>query len=508
MEDLARRRLLGLGALLTCGIPLLGSTPSQAADRTEGQGAPDRQPAPGDREAAERARRISESVTVPTFPDAWFPITAHGAVGDGVTDCTGAIDRAIKDCHAAGGGHVLVPEGRWATGAIHLLSGVDLHVARGATLLFSTDPAAYLPVVRTRWQGVELFNYSPLIYADGQHDIAVTGRGVLDAQGDNGHWWFWVGSGQYGWQPGMPNQRADWAALERMGVEGVPVEERVFGAGHYLRPSFIQPRSCRNVLIEGVTLRRSPMWNIHPVLCREVTVRDVVVESVGPNGDGCDPDSCENVVIRRVTFATHDDCVAIKSGRDQDGWRVGVPSRNVLIEDCRYLGGGGAVAVGSEMSGGVENVVARRLWIPYDSSLDEASVAWILSVKSTSTRGGYIRDVHIADVACPAWTYVPFEVTFQYMGGTGGERYPEVSRLTARNWSVGGPCEIPFRIRAVPAAPVETVRLENLSFARAAKDPVMENATGVTVRDVLIGGSPYPTDTARTTQAGQLREAG
>ncbi|MGO4758845.1 glycosyl hydrolase family 28 protein, partial [Streptomyces sp. 2MCAF27] len=212
----------------------------------------------------------------------------------------------------------------------------------------------------------------------------------------------------------------------------------------------------------------------------------------GPNGDGCDPDSCENVLIRRVTFATHDDCVAIKSGRDQDGRRVGVPSRNVLIEDCRYLGGGAAVAVGSEMSGGVENVVARRLRIPYDSSLDEPSVAWILNVKSTSTRGGYIKDVHVTDVACPAWTYVPFEVTFSYMGGSGGDRYPEVSSLSARNWSVGGPCEIPFRIRAVAEAPVRTVSLDNLTFPRPGKDPLIENATGVTVRNVLVGGSPYP----------------
>lgn len=461
MTGPGRRDVLRMGALLAGGLPILAD------------------PRPAAAGAAARP---------PRFRDAWFPITDFGAVGDGTTDCTRAIDAAIRACHAAGGGHVLVPAGRWATGAIHLLSRVDLHVDRDATLLFSTDPAAYLPVVLTRWQGVEAYNYSPLIYAHGQRDIAVTGQGVLDAQGDNGHWWFWVGSGQYGWKPGMPNQRADWTALERMGVEGVPVDQRVFGAGHYLRPSFIQPYACRNVLIEGVTLRHSPMWNIHPVLCRNVTVRDVSVESLGPNGDGCDPDSCQDVVIQRTTFATHDDCIAIKSGRDEDGRRVGVPSKNILIEDCVFTSGGGAVAIGSEMSGGVSDVVARRLHLPYDASLDEASVAWILSVKSTSTRGGYIRDVRVTDVSCPAWTYVPFEVTYTYMGGAGGELYPDVSGITVRNWSVGGPCDYAYRIRGAQTAPVRDVRLTNLTFEHAAHEPVVENAD-VTTRHVTIRGT-------------------
>ncbi|MCO5968444.1 glycoside hydrolase family 28 protein [Actinoallomurus soli] len=461
MTGPARRDVLRMGALMAGGLPLLGGV-RPAAAATEG---------------------VAARVRPPRFRDAWFPITDFGASGDGTTDCTRAIDAAIKACHAAGGGHVLVPAGRWATGAIHLLSGVDLHVDKDATVLFSTDPAAYLPVVLTRWQGVEAYNYSPLIYAYGQRDIAVTGGGVLDAQGDNAHWWSWVGSGQYGWRSGMPNQRADWAALEKMGENGTPVDQRVFGAGHYLRPSFIQPYACENVLIEGVTLRHSPMWNIHPVLCRNVTVSGVTIDSLGPNGDGCDPDSCQDVVIRNTTFATHDDCIAIKSGRDQDGRRVGVPSKNILIEDCVFLSGGGAVAIGSEMSAGVSDVVARRLSLPFDASIDEASVSWILSVKSTSTRGGYMRDITVTDVSCPAWTYVPFEVTYTYMGGGASDLYPDTSHITVWNWSVGGPCDYPYRVRGVPAAPVRDVRLTNLTFEQPKNPPVVENAD-VTTRHV------------------------
>ncbi|MGW8949492.1 glycoside hydrolase family 28 protein [Streptomyces sp. NPDC055709] len=458
----ARREVLRLGALAAGALSLIGATGTPALAHTTG------------------AR------TTPRFPDSWFPVTDHGAVGDGTTDCTEALRAAVAACHRAGGGHVLVPPGRWSTGAIHLLSGVDLHIAEGATVLFSTDPAGYLPVVRTRWQGVEAYNYSPLIYAYRQHDIAVTGRGVLDAQSDRTHWWPWKGSGQYGWQPGMPNEYEDWADLERWGAEGVPLRERVLGDGHYLRPSFVQPHSCRNVLIEGVTLHNSPFWNIHPVLSRDITVRDVTVESQGPNSDGCNPDSCENVTVRRVTFATHDDCIAIKSGRDQDGWRVGVPSRNIRIEDCVYLSGGAALAIGSEMSGGVSDVTARRLYLPRDGSLEEDSVAWVLNVKSTPTRGGYVRDVTVTDVHAPAWTYVPFEVTFQYAGGTTGGDFAEVSRLSAARWYVGGPCEYPVRIRAHASAPVRDVRLADLTFREAAQEPLLQNVAGLSTRDIVI----------------------
>ncbi|MGW0817430.1 glycoside hydrolase family 28 protein [Streptomyces viridiviolaceus] len=459
MSDPARRQLLRLGALAAAAVPLAHATGAAAAD--------------SDR---------------PRFPDAWFPVTDHGAVGDGTTDCTAAVRAAVRACHAAGGGHVLIPAGRWATGAIHLLSGVDLHVAEGATVLFSTDPAAYLPVVRTRWQGIEVYNYSPLIYAYQQRDIAVTGRGVLDARSDNAHWWPWKGSGQYGWKPGMPHERGDWATLEQWGAQGVPVTERVLGAGHYLRPSFVQPYACRNVLIEGVTLRNSPFWNIHPVLSRNITVRDVRVECEGPNSDGCNPDSCENVTIERVTFATHDDCIAVKSGRDQDGWRIGVPSRHIRIQDCVYLSGGAAVAIGSEMSGGVSDVVARRLYLPADPDLGEASVASVLNVKSTPTRGGYVRDVRVTDVDAPAWTYVPFEVTFQYAGGTGGDQPAEVSGLTAERWSVGGRCEYPVRVRALPEAPVGDVRLDRLAFHDAAQDMLLRSVTDLSVHRVTVNG--------------------
>ncbi len=202
-----------------------------------------------------RAEAIAASVRAPRFPRRFLDVRWFGAVGDGVTDCTAAFRRAIDACAHAGGGHVVVPAGRFLTGPIRLRSKVDLHVTAAATIAFSQDPNAYLPAVFTRWEGTELFNYSPLIYALGQHDIGVTGAGTLDGQADNAHWWPWKGSTEFGWRQGDPHQAAARAVLQDMAERGVPVEQRVFGGGGYLRPNFIQPYHCRDVVIEGVTIR-------------------------------------------------------------------------------------------------------------------------------------------------------------------------------------------------------------------------------------------------------------
>ena len=426
---------------------------------------------------------VRSRIRLPRFRDAWFPITAYGATPG---DATAGIAAAITACHQAGGGHVVVPPGVWQTGAINLLSHVDLHLEEGATLRFSTDPAAYLPVVRTRWQSVEVYNYSSLIRAEGQTDIGITGKGVLDGAGDNEHWWYLIGSGQYGWHTGLPNQRADWGELERMNNEQVPVEQRVFGAGHYLRPSFIQPFRCTNVLIEGVTIKDSPMWTIHPLECRNVTVQGVTVNNLGPNGDGCDPESCTDVLIRDCTFATHDDCIAIKSGRDADGRRLGLPSKGIIVEDCTFVSGGAAVAVGSEMSGGIENVFVRRLTALADPAADEAFLQWLLCVKSTSTRGGYVHNVDVRDVDSGAWMYRPLEITFSYQGGGDQSLFPDVRDIRFDRVRVAR-AERAYRIVGAETQHVRAVAITNSRFDEVAAEAVVQYADDVTIRNVRIG---------------------
>lgn len=338
---------------------------------------------------------ILAQIQPPVFPDKTFDITEYGAKADGESDCLPAITAAIAACNVAGGGKVLVPAGEYfSAGPIHLQSNVNLHISEGATVKFSTEAKDYLPVVFTRWEGTECLNYSPLIYAFEQENIAVTGKGTLDGQADNEHWWPWCGAAQYGWQEGMPNQAEDHSRprLFDWNTREVPVEERVLGEGSFLRPNFLQTYRCKNVLVDGVTLRNSPMWIVHPVLCENVTVQNIRVFSHGPNSDGCDPEACKNVLIKDCYFDTGDDCIALKSGRNQDGRRIGRPIENVVIQGCEMKDGHGGVVIGSEVSGGARNIFAENC------TMDSPNLDRALRVKTNKIRGGKIENLFFRNI--------------------------------------------------------------------------------------------------------------
>ena len=338
---------------------------------------------------------ILSQISVPEFRDATYNILDFGAVADDATNSLPAIREAIRQCNAEGGGRVLVPAGTYRIdGPIHLLSNIDLHIAEGATLKFSTNPAYYLPVVRTRWEGVDCYNYSTLIYAYEQENIAITGSGTLDGQAENGVWWDWSGAERYGWQEGMPSQ-ADSMSRPRLygwNTMEVPVEERILGEGAYLRPNFIQPFNCKNILIDSVTIRNSPMWIIHPALSENITVQNVKVISHGPNSDGCDPESCKNVLIKNCYFDTGDDCIALKSGRNQDGRNSGRPIENVIVQDCEMKDGHGGVVIGSEVSGGARNIFAENC------KMDSPNLERAIRVKTNKVRGGTIENLYFRNI--------------------------------------------------------------------------------------------------------------
>ncbi len=358
--------------------------------------------------------RILGDVRPPAFPPRDFPITLYGAVEH---DAGAGIARAIAACSQSGGGRVVVPAGTWHTGAIHLRSRVELHVSEGATLLFSTDPADYLPVVETRYEGLEVRNYSPMIYANGCTDIAITGTGTLDGQGSWDTWWRW-----------FDECDRDFTTLREQSFFGVPVPERVGGPGHRLRSSFVQPYNCTNVLIEGVTVVRSPFWQVHPVLCRNVTIRDVVIDSQGPNNDGIDLESCRSVLVRGCVVDAGDDCIALKSGREADGLRVDVPTEDVLIEDCMLRMKYGAITLGSDLTGGIRNVYVR------DCRIDGPYFA--LYLKTNSVRGGYVENVYLRDVTICDVTKEVVQCNFHRGEGDVGPLTPVVRNVELRDITV------------------------------------------------------------------------
>lgn len=434
------------------------------------------------------ARRILRRIKAPIFPGRDFSITRFGAVGNARADCTEAFAKAISACSRAGGGRVLVPEGEFLTGAIHLKSNVNLHVSKNATIRFDRDPMKYLPVVFTRWEGMELMSYSAFIYAFGQRNIAITGEGVIDGQADCDHWWPWKGRPGCGWKRGDPEQTKARRLLYDMVEKGTPVKDRVFGEGSYLRPNFIQPYRCDNVLLEGVTLRHSPMWQLHPVLCRNVTIRGVKIEreagateQTGPNADGCDPESCRDVLIRDCTFNTGDDCIAIKSGRNNDGRRVAIPSENIVIQNCQMLDGHGGITIGSEISAGVRNVFAENC------RMDSPNLNIAIRFKNNALRGGqlenfYFRNIEVGQVSDAAVT-----ADFNYEEGANGPHIPRLRHLVVENLR-SGKSKRALDLQGLDKAHLTDIQLANCTFERVADGNVVKYVDGLSLRNVRVNG--------------------
>ena len=423
-------------------------------------------------------------IKAPEFPARDFAITDYGAKADGQTDATEAIRQAIAACHAAGGGRVVVPKGTFLTGAIHLLSNVNLHVSEGATLLFDAEPsrmAKNYPVVFTRWEGVECMNFSPLIYAWEQENIAVTGKGTLDGGASNENWWGWNNKAA-----GRPTRQVpDRDKLFAQGEQGVPVKERVYGPGHYLRPNFIQPYRSRNILIEGVTILRSPMWIINPVLCQNVTVRGLSIVTHGTNNDGCDPESCQDVLIEDTLFDTGDDCIAIKSGRNNDGRRVGVASENIIVRNCTMKDGHGGVVLGSEISGGVRNVFIENC------VMDSPELDRGLRFKNNAVRGGVLENVFMRNVKIGRVGEAVLTIDLLYEEGAKGSHKPIVRNVQIENVTSTASPRVMF-IAGFEGAVVDNIRFKDCTFEGVEAAEVVSGAGSISFENVTIKPARKP----------------
>jgi len=313
-----------------------------------------------------------------------FPITDFGAQAGKLEETTEAIANAIDKANKLGGGTVIVPQGEWLTGSIHFKSNVNLHLEKGAVLLFNDNPKDYLPAVFTSWEGLECYNYSPLIYAFECKNIAITGEGELKAKMDFWRIWFKRPAGH------MNSLKR----LYTMAAQNAPVEDRVMvNDSANMRPHFIQFNRSENVLLEGVKITNSPFWTIHPYLCKNVILRNLHVYAHGHNNDGVDPEMTQNMLVEDCVFDQGDDAIAVKSGRNQDAWRLNTPTKNLVIRNCFVKNGHQLLAIGSELSGGVENVYMDNC-----SVADEASMFHLVFIKTNERRGGYVKNIYVSNI--------------------------------------------------------------------------------------------------------------
>ena len=376
------------------------------------------------------AERIVSGMSKVHFPDRSVSITDYGAVADDPDRLAhDAINLAIVEMSRSGGGTVVVPDGVFYTGPITLKSNVRLHLSDKAVLKFSTDVSLYFPAVLTRWEGLDCYNARPLIYAYGETNIAITGKGTIDGQASRENWWGRQKNIERNDFTGPDGKtwRASRLKLLEQAESRVPVGERIYGEADCLRPQTINFNRCTTVLIEDVTLLRSPFWVIHPLFCEDLTVRGVHVVNNGPNGDGCDPESCRNVLIENCLFDTGDDCIAIKSGRNEDGRRWNVPSENIVgctMNDCH-----GGVVIGSEISGGFRNLFVENC------RMDSPNLERVIRIKTSPARGGVIENIYVRNVTVGQCREAVLRINLDYEPREKARRdfYPEVRNVVLEN---------------------------------------------------------------------------
>lgn len=457
-DRISRRRVLA-GGLTIAGGAVAGSVLAGAPAPASTGSTLDGLPWP-------EARCIVAATRRPRFPRRTFNVLAYGARNDGITDNTAAFRRAIDACHTAGGGTVLVPAGVYRTGAIHLRSNVHVRLV-GATLKFSAN-AADFPTVLTRYEGIECMNRSPMVYAYGQRNIALTGEGLLDAA-DTEVW----------------NRGSDRAYLESLVAAGVPAEQRVVpGSGHTMRSTFIEPYRCDTVLIQGITLRNSMFWQIHPTLSRSVTVDGVATDpsTAHNNTDAVDPESCDHVVVTGCDLGAHDDNVAIKSGRDADGRRVDVPCENIVVAGCRMNGNWGAITCGSEQTGGIRNVYG------YANELVGAT-KFALYVKSNTQRGGFTENINLDSFAGTVDRSFVF-VTSTYNNQT-GDFPPRFGPFTITNSSCTRAGQRVLDVSGLPESHIRGLVLRDCAFDGVTNtENILNYVDGLSLTRVTVNGQP------------------
>lgn len=413
------------------------------------------------------ATEIVQAIEPPVINGEDYNITQFGAVGNGKKDARSAILEAINQANANGGGRVIISKGTWlSNGPIHFKSHVNLHLEEGATLLFGPNPKDYLPAVFTRWEGTEMYGYSPLIYGYKVNDVAITGKGTID--GNKNHKF-------HGWKKDEP---AGLMKLRRMGIDGVPLEKRQFHEGFYLRPSMIQFVEAKRVLLQDYTVLNSPFWVNHLVYTDHAIVRGIKVNSLFANNDGLDIDSSRYVLVENNYFKTGDDAIVVKSGRDHDGRTVARISENIVIRNNEMAGEDG-IALGSEMSGGIRNVFFT------DNIYRNGTAA--IRFKANLDRGGLVEHIRVRNMDIET-TEQLFWFELTYAAGAMGGNFPSIYRdivLEDINVEHAG---LVFKANAPKGYPLQDVTLRNINIKKADQLFVIENVDNLVFDNVQING--------------------
>ena len=433
------------------------------------------------------SERIEREIKRTSFPDRVYNIKDFGVTtGDnGEIYYHEAINLAILTCSQAGGGTVLIPQGEFLTGPITLKSNVNLHLKEGALLKFSTEKYLYTPTVITRWEGVDCYNLRPLIYAYGESNIAITGKGTIDGQGSNESWWSMCGSPRFGWKEGMVAQRNGGRdKLLRYAETFTPIDKRQMTYEDGLRPQLINLYHCNTILIQDVTLRNSPFWVIHPLFCESMIVRGVSIFSHGPNSDGCDPESSKNILIENCIFDTGDDCIAIKSGRNADGRKWNTPSENIIVRNCEMKDGHGGVVVGSEISGGYKNLFIENC------KMDSPNLDRVIRIKTNNCRGGVIDGIYARNIEVGECREAVVKINLLYESWEDCNRgFPPVVRNVYVDNITSEKSEYGVLITGYEDQfNIENINISNCRFNNVEKGNLIVGAKDVVLKNLYING--------------------
>lgn len=394
------------------------------------------------------------------YSQAYYDVTKYGAKKDSSTKATAAIARAIAAASKAGGGTVYFPAGKYLTGAIHLKSNITIFIDAGAELHFSDNFDDYLPMVESRYEGVDVTSFSPLFYAYRAENITIRGRGLINGHGKK--WWDFV----EGYK--SDQARSKWQLMFDSLNKNIllPDDPRQMKRG-FLRPPFIQPMYCKNVLIEGITIINSPFWTVNPEFCENVTITGVTINNPpSPNTDGINPESCKYVHISDCHISVGDDCITIKSGKDGPGRQKAMPAQNYTITNCTMLSGHGGVVIGSEMSGGIKNIVISNCI--FDGT-DRG-----IRIKTTRGRGGVVEDIRVDNIIMKNIRDQAFVMDMEYSRTEKepvSERTPQIRNVRISNVTA-------FAKQAAFINGLDEMPVENISF----NDVYIEAATGFVIR--------------------------